>query len=72
MHGDQIGLDMPDLHDITGSPAVRVVGKEHQDIKGRLRQLQLLTQGLADRIVGLRGLDGKFHVRIHAEFSFHF
>ena len=21
---------------------------------------------------GLRGLDGKFHVRIHAEFSFHF
>ena len=45
---------MAHFHDIAGGRVVGVVGKEHQDIKGRLRQLQLLTQGLADRIVGLR------------------
>ena len=66
---------MAHLHDIAGGFVIRVVGKKHQNVKCRLRQLQFLTQRLADGIVRLRGLDRKFYVRVHAEPSslfFHF
>ena len=41
-------------------------GEEQQDVQRRLRQAKLLTQRLADGIVRLRGLDGKFDIRVHS------
>ena len=36
IHGDEVRLDMPHLHDIPGRFIVRVVGKEQQDVQRRL------------------------------------
>ena len=57
---------MPHLHDVPGRFIVRVVGEKQQDIQRRLRQAKLLTQRLTDGIVRLRGLDGKFDIRVHS------
>ena len=65
IHGDEVRLDMPHLHDVPGRFIVRVVGEKQQDVQRRLRQAKLLTQRFADSIVRLRGLDGKFDVRVH-------
>ena len=57
---------MAHLHDIAGGFVIRVVGEEQQDVQRRLRQAKLLTQRFADGIVRLRGLDGKFDIRVHS------
>jgi len=66
IHGDEVRLDMPHLHDVPGRFIVRVVGEEQQNVQRRLRQAKLLTQRFADGIVRLRSLDGKFDIRVHS------
>ena len=40
---DQIGFDFPDFHDVAGCFAFRIVAKRHENIKGRLRHMNLFT-----------------------------
>ena len=60
---------MAHLHDIAGGRVVGVVGKEHQDIKRCLRQVQLLAQRLADGAVHKARLVGKFHTGVQLTHS---
>ena len=62
---NQIGLDMADFNDVARRAAAGVVRKEHQNVKRRLRQSQLLTQRLAYRMIRERSLLRKFHSAIH-------
>ena len=40
---DRVGLDPPHLHNVAGGVIVGIVGQKHQDVKGRLGQVQLLA-----------------------------
>ena len=62
---NQIGLDMADFNDVARRAAAGVVRKEHQNVKRRLRQSQLLTQRLAYRMIRERSLLRKFQSAIH-------
>lgn len=72
VHRHKVRLDLADLHDIPGGGAVRVVCQKHQDVKGGLGQLELLTQRLAHGAVRLCGLEADFYGRIHAALLFVF
>ena len=64
IHRDKVRLDVAHFHDIAGGRVAGVVGKEHQDIKRCLRQVQLLAQRLADGAVRKARLVGKFHTGV--------
>ena len=72
VYRNEICLDFADLHDIPGGGAVRVVGQKHQDVKGGLGQLELLTQRLAHGAVRLCGLEADLYGRIHGALLFVF
>lgn len=61
VHGHQVGLQPPQLHNILGRIVARIVGQEHQDVEGGLGHMELPAQGLAADAVGLEEIVGKFY-----------
>ena len=48
---DKVRFQLSHLHDVAGRLVFGVIDEEQQDIQRRLRQLELLTQGLAGGVV---------------------
>ena len=63
--GDEVRLAAPDIDDVPGRAAVRVVGQEEQNVEGRLGQPQLLTERAAQRAVGQGRLPREGHAWVH-------
>ena len=67
--GDEIRLYLSDIDYVACSAVIRVAREKHQDIKRRLRQVQLLAQRLADGAVRKARLVGKFHTGVQLTHS---
>ena len=48
VHRDEVCFQFAHLHHVAGGLVAGVVGEEHQDVKSRLGQMELLAQGLAE------------------------
>lgn len=72
MHRDQICLNAADLDNITGRPVGGIIPQKQQDVKGRLRQFQFFTQGLAHFPIRQRKLFDGFQSRIQSSFLIYF
>ena len=54
VHRDEVCFQFAHLHHVAGGLVAGVVGEEHQDVKSRLGQMELLAQGLAEGGVSAR------------------
>ncbi len=68
INGYQIGFNSADFYDIPGCVVCRVIGKEHQDIKGRLRQFYLLAERAAVGGISLEQFVRELKIHLHHVF----
>ena len=67
--GHQVCFQAPDLHNIPGGFVCGIIGKEHEDIKGGLRDALLPAKDLAGFVIAAQKLLEQFEVRVHFRFT---
>lgn len=67
--GDEIRLYLSDIDYVACSAVIRVVREKHQDIKRRLRYVQLTAERLADCVIRRRKFLREVYSHVHAIIS---
>ena len=67
--GDEIRLYLSDINYVACGAVIRVVREKHQDIKRRLRYVQLTAERLADCVIRRRKFLREVYSHVHAIIS---